>query len=147
MNREETFAQFERAVKAARTDSSKKKEMGQMLRAAIESAGKTRRDIIGACIASRASVDRWLHGSHVPHPNQVDSLKKILLGVSGVIDTHSLASVLLDARYRPVIEFLMQEESSKRPLSEEQVSSLLELAEKSKGMLSSEMMRIFLGLE
>lgn len=147
MNHEADFAQFERAVTEARIDSGKKKEMGRLLAVAIASARKTKRDIINACIANHATVDRWLAGSNVPHPNQVDSLKKILLGVSGTTATHPLTVFLLHARYRPVIHFLFEQESGGQSLDEGQVSNLLCLAEKSKGELSKEMMNIFLGFK
>ncbi len=145
MDAKEAFEQFKRAVDLARTDPAQKKEMGRLLSAVIEAAGKTKMDVVRSDIASRATIDRWTGGKNIPHPNQVASLRKFLLGAQS--DYHSLAPLLLDRRYRPVIEFFLSEETAQRPLNEGQLSALLELAEKSKGTLSPEMMRIFLGLE
>lgn len=144
MSAKETFERFSQMVNKARADVARKKEMGELLAVAIESAGKKKKDIVDAHIADRASVDRWLNGNHVPQPNQVENLRKFLLDVSG--NDHPFCMVLLDPRYRPVINFVLQQETKEAFLNKIQISSLFELAEKSKGTLSPEMIRIFLGL-
>lgn len=144
MSAKEAFEQFRLVADLAHTDAAQKKEMGRLLVVAITSAGKTRKDMYHAGIANRSTIDRWLSGNNIPQPNQMESLRKFLLDVSG--SGHPLATLLLDLRYRPVINFVLQQETEETPLDKTQVSALLELAEKSKGTLSPEMMRIFLGL-
>lgn len=147
----EAFERFKELTEIARKNPAQKKAMGQALVDAIKAVGKTKDSIREARIADRTTVDRWVKGQSVPHPIQIYRLEEYLFRpVSSGVNQRSFgsfASDLLDPRFRPVITFLLEEETNNRALTEEQLVNLLTLAEKSKGKLTETMIRIFLGME
>ena len=146
MNPKEAFNQFEHAVAVARLDSGKKDEMRRLFIAAVSAAGKTRKDLIEASITNLATIDRWFRGTVVPQANNVERLKEYLLGGSSDYGCNSLAAILLNPRFRPIIVFFLEEDGKGHALTSEQLQNLVWLAEKSVTTLSPEMMRAFLGI-
>ncbi len=126
-------------------DAERMKDVGRLLGVAIETAGRRVDEIWRQSgIVDRTSVQRWLRGDNMPQPAQIELLKQFL--VPDGADHRSLAISLLTPRYRPVITFLLEEEAAGRELTEEQIIEALDLAAKSKKMLTPTMIRIFLGL-
>jgi hypothetical protein len=150
----QVFRQFEIAVNEARSerkDPSRKHGVGQLFCSLLEIVGntpKTRSDIQEICGVGRATIDRWRKGTAVPHPGYIERLREyFLLDQRTSLTTHrSLQADLLNPKYRPVIHFLLAEETAGRTLDEGQVGKLLWLVEQSTGTPSAEMMRTFLGL-
>ena len=145
---QEAFDRFERAAKQARVDGDRKKEMARCLEAPFELSGKTKKEFGRHPSApNRATIDRWLAGVSVPHPSQLKLLREFLMVPKSVCGTYSLATVLLSQQIRPVIVFLLEEEKAGRKITEDELDSLIWIAERSKGVITSEIIHIFLGRE
>lgn len=146
MDAKQAFTLFSDLASEARVNHGKRREMGEQLMVAIKLADKTKKDLLS--LASRITIDRWLSGRIVPPVLQVERLKEFLIPEDVTSDKSViLTDCLLDPRYRPVISFLFQQEDNKQPLSKEQVQDLLDLAERSKGLLTVEFIQVFLGIE
>lgn len=147
MNAKQSFEQFERAVNEARADRSKIRAIGLSLTTALKAARKTKKDMFP--LVDRATADRWFAGKNIPHPGQVDRLRDLLVYKTscGPDDYHSLGALLLDPRYAPVVAFLIDEKFHSRDVTIEQIADLLFVADKSKGIISTETIRTFLGRE
>lgn len=152
MDAKEAFQQFKaaydqiRSGPGTRKDADRKEEAGRLLVVAIEAAGKTVEDVWRqTSIGDRTSILRWIRGRNTPQPAQIALLEQFL--VPDVADHRSLAISLLDARYRPVISLLLEEEAAGRNMNEEQLIQALDLVLTSKRTLTPAILRIFLGIE
>lgn len=145
MDAKEAFGLFKQEWSQARVDKTRTSEAGRLLSLAVEVAGKTGKDIEKAGFVDRTSIVRWLKGRTLPHQAQVNALERFLIPHGA--DHRSLAMSLLDARYRPVIILLLEEEAVGRNMSEEQLVQVLDLVSTSKGKLTPGILRIFLGIE
>lgn len=152
MDAKEAFEQFKAAYDQIRSgpgvkrDAEMMKEVSRLLGVAIEAAGRRIDEVWSQSgIVDRTSVQRWLRGDNMPQPAQVLLLKRFL--VPSTADHRSLAISLLDARYRPVISLLLEEEAAGRNMNEEQLIQALDLVLTSKRTLTPAILRIFLGIE
>ncbi len=144
---DDALSLFEKAVKEARLNKEKKKEMGEFFSNLLVAAGKTPNDLILAGIAHRTTCQRWLHGNSIPHPGQMKNLREYLSNKQTTVVEHaSLFSILSDYRCQPVIRFFLDKKLSGNDLDENQLKVLLEIASKSKGELSVAFMQTILGL-
>ncbi len=85
-------------------------EMAKCLKFMMSLANKKRIDLVTARIANRATIDRWLAGSHMPSPSSRHSIvayfRQTEISHDNDSDARFLATILQNDRYRLAIRFL-----------------------------------------
>ena len=145
----ELFTEFEEVVSLARVDKTHKLEMGKAFRKLFPASGKTKHDVSAFLGVNGSTVDRWFYGKSIPHPTSVDSLRAFFNGQ--IINQGSLDISLLDSlccvEYLPLFEIAIEfYKDHKKVIDKNSLEDLLRFMKNSKGVLTKELMSIFLGL-
>lgn len=146
MDIQTAYEHFVTAVEKARREPSEtnRKEMGEALQLMLSAANRRKQDIVAMGV-NHATVDRWIRGKNIPLPHKLELIYNALSSVSENGEV-GIASYFTNPRYRPILELTYSQGFREPALTTHQIKELLALADKSRGVLTTEMMRTYLGI-
>jgi len=122
-------------------------EAGTTLVELIDKSGKSRHQIVHETGIGRATLDRWIAGSHSPQNTTLTALKRSLF--EGRVSSDEAANVitefLLDVRHHPFLQCVIGAQPG--TLSKEAISSFITLLKNCEGNFTAEVVRAYFNVE
>ncbi|MCA9357556.1 hypothetical protein H6784_04145 [Candidatus Nomurabacteria bacterium] len=143
----ELWGVFEHAVTEARAGLTNNKPVATALSNLFATFGN-KQDFAHQTSISIATIDRWLGAYTLPTKGNVINLKNYFFVDSITDEPGVTCKELVSLAFLPLVEVIAEcYQTSRNPLPTDNLAELIVLIRKSKGKITKEMIKAFLGLQ